>query len=45
MVELSYKEPLNGNFNDCGGELVKEVFAKDVDYEDNEDVNWTQNDC
>ena len=38
LVELSYKEPINGNFNDCTSEILKELGAEEIDYEDDEDI-------
>ena len=38
LVELSYKEPVNGNFNDCTSEILKELGAEEIDYEDDEDI-------
>ena len=31
LVELSCKEPVNGNFNDCSSEIVKELGAEEID--------------
>ena len=38
LVELSYKEPVNGNFKDCTSEILKELGAEEIDYEDDEDI-------
>ena len=38
LVELSYKEPVNGNFNDCTSEILKELGAEEIDDEDDEDI-------
>ena len=43
LFELNYKKPVNGNFNDCTKEILKEIGTED--YEADEDLNkCTQND-
>ena len=33
---LNYKEPMNSNFSDCTNEKLKELYAEDVE-DDNEE--------
>ena len=39
MVELSYKEPVNGNSIDRTSEILKELGAEEIDLEDDEDMH------
>ena len=36
LIGLNYKEPMNGNFSDCTNKKLKELYAEDVE-DDNEE--------
>ena len=36
--ETTHLMPVNGNFNDCMSEILKELGAEEIDYEDDEDI-------
>ena len=37
LIELNSKEPVNGNFNDCTDEILKELEAEDVEDDDDKE--------
>ena len=38
LVELSYKELINGNFNDCTSEILKELGAEEINDDDHDEA-------
>ena len=38
LVELSYKEPITGNFTDCTSKIPKELGAEEINDEDDKDI-------